>query len=299
MVEYDFLMNNWLILVLISATILGIYDIARKDAVRNNSAICVLLLASIAGAIAFSLYVGAIGCFAEAIACTKKEFLLVFIKSCIVGGSWGCVYTAMRKLPISLAAPVRSTAPLWTFIAAIFIYGEVPSLLSGLGMAIIFIGYYGLSIIGQIEGFSFKNKSMLLIVAGTILGSCAALYDKYLLNQLGISPIRVQLYFSYCLVFIYFVAWLIINRIAKLDTSFTWRWTIPVTGVLLIVSDLVYFQAVSLPDAQISMISLLRRCSCVITFIFGSIIFRDKNVVKKFYALLIVLLGILLLALGK
>lgn len=292
-------MNNWLVLVLISATILGIYDITRKHAVRNNSAICVLLLASIAGAIAFSLYVGATGRFTDAIACTQKEFWLVFLKSCIVGGSWGCVYTAMRKLPISLAAPVRSTAPLWTFIAAIFIYGEVPSLLSGLGMAIIFIGYYALSIIGQLEGFSFKNKSMLLIIAGTILGSCAALYDKYLLNHLGIPPIRVQLYFSYCLVFIYFVAWLVINRIAKVDTAFSWRWTIPITGVLLIVSDLVYFQAVSLPDAQISMISLLRRCSCVITFVAGAMIFRDKNVVKKFYALLIVLLGIILLALGK
>ena len=292
-------MNNWLVLVLISATILGIYDITRKHAVRNNSAICVLLLASIAGAVAFSLYVGATGRFTYAIACTQKEFWLIFLKSCIVGGSWGCVYTAMRRLPISLAAPVRSTAPLWTFIAAIIIYGEVPSLLSGLGMAIIFVGYYALSIIGQLEGFSFKNKSMLLIIAGTILGSCAALYDKYLLNQLGIPPIRVQLYFSYCLVFIYFVAWLIINRIARVDTAFSWRWTIPITGVLLIVSDLVYFQAVSLPDAQISMISLLRRCSCVITFVAGAMIFRDKNVVKKFYALLIVLLGILLLAHGK
>lgn len=292
-------MNNWLVLVLLSAVFLGIYDITRKHAVRNNSAICVLLIASIAGAIAFSLYVGAIGQFPEAIACTQKEFWLIFLKSCIVGGSWGCVYTAMRKLPISLAAPVRSTAPLWTFIAAIFIYGEVPSLLAGLGMAIIFIGYYALSVVGQLEGFSFKNKSMLLIVAGTILGSCAALYDKYLLNQLALSPIRVQLYFSYCLVFIYFVAWLIITRLAKTATEFSWRWTIPVTGVLLIVSDLVYFHAVSLPDAQISMISLLRRCSCVITFAAGAMIFKDKNVVKKFYALLIVLIGIVLLALGK
>jgi uncharacterized membrane protein len=292
-------MNNWLVLVLLSAVILGIYDITRKHAVRNNSAICVLLIASIAGAIAFSLYVGLIGQFPEAIACTQKEFWLIFLKSCVVGGSWGCVYTAMRKLPISLAAPVRSTAPLWTFIAAIFIYGEVPSLLAGLGMAIIFIGYYALSVVGQLEGFSFKNKSMLLIVAGTILGSCAALYDKYLLNQLALSPIRVQLYFSYCLVFIYFVAWLIVNRIAKVDTAFNWRLTIPVTGVLLIVSDLVYFHAVSLPDAQISMISLLRRCSCVITFAAGAMIFKDKNVVKKFYALLIVLIGIVLLALGK
>ena len=95
------------------------------------------------------------------------------------------------------------------------------------------------------------------------------------------------------------MAWLIITRVAKTAIEFSWRWTIPVTGVLLIVSDLVYFHAVSLPDAQISMISLLRRCSCVITFAAGAMIFKDKNVVKKFYALLIALIGIVLLALGK
>ena len=183
-------MNNWLILVLFSAIFLGIYDITRKHAVRNNSAICVLLLASIAGAIAFTFYTLVTGNFISALSCSSKEFLLVFLKACIVGGSWGCVYTAMRKLPISLAAPIRSTAPLWTFIAAIFIYGEIPSLISGIGMAVIFIGYYALSVIGQLEGFSFKNKSMLLIVAGTILGSAAAIYDKYLLNQLELSPIH-------------------------------------------------------------------------------------------------------------
>ncbi len=290
---------NWLVLVLLSAIILGIYDITRKHAVKDNSAICVLLFASIAGAISFTLYALAIGEFTSALTIGKFDLLLIFLKSCIVGGSWGCVYTAMRKLPISLAAPIRSTAPLWTFIAAIFIYGEVPSLVAGIGMLTIFIGYYALSVVGQLEGFSFRNKSMLLIVAGTLLGSTAAIYDKYLLNNLQISPLKVQLYFSYFLVLIYFIVWIIINRVAKVDKPFYWRWTIPVTGVLLIASDLVYFQAVSLPDAQISIISLLRRCSCIMTFIAGSFIFRDKNVLKKLFALCVVLIGIVLLAIGR
>ena len=290
---------NWLVLVLLSAIILGIYDITRKHAVKDNSAICVLLFASIAGAISFTLYALAIGEFTSALTIGKFDLLLIFLKSCIVGGSWGCVYTAMRKLPISLAAPIRSTAPLWTFIAAIFIYGEVPSLVAGIGMLTIFIGYYALSVVGQLEGFSFRNKSMLLIVAGTLLGSTAAIYDKYLLNNLQISPLKVQLYFSYFLVLIYFIVWIIINRVAKADKPFYWRWTIPVTGVLLIASDLVYFQAVSLPDAQISIISLLRRCSCIITFVAGSFIFRDKNVLKKLFALCVVLIGIVLLAIGR
>ena len=196
---------NWLVLVLLSAIILGIYDITRKHAVKDNSAICVLLFASIAGAISFTLYALAIGEFTSALTIGKFDLLLIFLKSCIVGGSWGCVYTAMRKLPISLAAPIRSTAPLWTFIAAIFIYGEVPSLVAGVGMLTIFIGYYALSVVGQLEGFSFRNKSMLLIVAGTLLGSTAAIYDKYLLNNLQISPLKVQLYFSCFLVLIYLI----------------------------------------------------------------------------------------------
>ena len=45
--------------------------------------------------------------------------LVLSPKVALVGSSWAAGYLAMRRLPISLAAPVRATAPLWTLLGAI------------------------------------------------------------------------------------------------------------------------------------------------------------------------------------
>ena len=71
------------------------------------------------------------------------------------------------------------------------------------------------------------------------------------------------------------------------------------TGILLIAADYLYFYAVSLPDIHISILSLVRRCSCIVTFAFGVWYFRDLNIKRKVFALALILLGVAILALAK
>jgi len=47
------------------------------------------------------------------------------------------------------------------------------------------------------------------------------------------------------------------------------------------------------------MISLLRRCSCVVTFVVGAVIFHDRNMKRKAAALVLLLAGAAILALAK
>ena len=64
-------------------------------------------------------------------------------------------------------------------------------------------------------------------------------------------------------------------------------------------ADWLYFYALSLPDTQVSILSLLRRCSCVVTFTAGCACFHDRNVKVKAAALAAILAGVVLLALAK
>ena len=77
---------------------------------------------------------------------------------------------------------------------------------------------------------------------------------------------------------------------------FEWRWTIPATGILLILADWLYFYALSKPEVQISILSLMRRCNSVVTFAFGCWFFHDRNVRGKALALALILLGVIVLA---
>lgn len=295
-----FNLPQWFLPILASALGLGFYDICKKQAVRNNPIMPVLFLATLCGSTLFVAATAITGSFTTAIVTTPRQWFLILAKTILVASSWTCVYYAMRELPISIASPIRASAPLWTVIGGVLLFQEIPSPLQGVGMAAIFVGYYLFSIFGKLEGISFtRNKGIHFIILGTILGAASALYDKYLLGVVKIPRETLQLWFSIDLVFTLGIAYLIKKCWSKTQKyPFMWRWSIPLTGILLIVADYLYFYALSLPEVQISILSLIRRCNCIVTFALGVWFFKETHIKQKAFALALILLGIILLALA-
>ncbi len=290
----------WFPPILGSAIALGFYDLCKKHAVRDNSVMPVLFFATCTGSFLFFCAMLFSGRFETAFFCPSATWILILLKSLLVSGSWICVYYAMRDLPISIASPIRATAPLWTFFGSLILFSEIPSLWQGFAMLLIFIGYYLFSVIGKREGISFlRHRGIHLILLGTLLGAASALYDKYLLGILRIPKDSVQLWFSIDLVFILGIAYAVRRFGFGHNRPFEWRWSIPLTGALLIVADWLYFYAVSIPDAQISILSLVRRSNCIVAFAAGSWYFRDVHVKWKAGALALILAGVVILGLFR
>ena len=290
---------SWFLPTLLSAFALGFYDIFKKHAVNRNSVMPVLFFATLSGSALYVAVLAGCGRISGAVVCTAPQFLLVFLKSLLVSSGWICVYYAMRELPISLASPIRASSPLWTVLGGVLLFSELPSGLQFLGMAAIFAGYWFFAGLGKKEGFPPLSRGVILILAGTLLGAGSALYDKYLLNVCRIPREMLQFYFSVDLVLVLGAAYAVRRFVFKHGIPFEWRWSIPLTGILLIAADYLYFYAVSLPDIRISILSLVRRCSCVVTFAFGVWYFHDLNIRRKFCALVLILLGVAILALAK
>ncbi len=290
---------GWLLPVLASALALGFYDIFKKHALRDNSVMPVLFLSTGAGAAGFAGYLALTGQLAAAVDAAPSELGLAAVKVLLVGGSWICSYYAIRELPITLASPVRSTAPLWTFLGGVLIFREQLTLTQVAAAAVIFAGYCVFSVCGRLEGFPLRSRGMVLIIAGTLLGAASALYDKYLMNTLKLPPHRVQFCFMTGLTALLGVSWLIRRFCFGRRHPFVWRWTIPAIGLVLVLSDALYFHAVGMPGTQISLVSLLRRMSCIVSFGLGALCFGERNLKRKLAALALFLLGVMLLSLRR
>ena len=210
----SFAVPEWFLPILLSAAVLGVYDIAKKHAVSGNSVMPVLFLSTASGCAAVLGFTLCTGSFNAVFALSGIQLVLIMLKSLLVSASWVCVYYAMRDLPISIASPVRASAPLWTFFGSLILYNEIPTLIQGAGMLLIFGGYYAFAVIG----FTLKHKGMILIFAGTLLGAASALYDKFLLNRLGIPFAPLQFHFSLDLTIILGTAFLI-GKSASLPES--------------------------------------------------------------------------------
>ena len=85
----------------------------------------------------------------------------------------------------------------------------------------------------------------------------------------------------------------------KKTTPFRWRWSIIFISVFLSAADFVYLYALSLPGAMISVVSMIRRGSVIVSFLFAAIVFREKNLRSKAIDLALVLLGMVFLYLGS
>jgi transporter family protein len=284
--------GSWLGWILASSLALSFYDLSKKASVRNNSVFPVLFLTSFSGWLALSVFLLFTGEMPQTLKISSSNIALLLVKSCIVASSWTATYLALRTLPITCAAPIRASGPFWTLLGAILVFGEVPGAVQGVGMAFVLSGCAFFSLSSRGDAAAGGTKAVLLAFAGTVLGSCSALYDKHLMQGLGIGPLTVLWWFLGGMTVMYAIP-AVFNR-----SGFRWRWTMPLTGILLAATDACYFNAIAVPDAQISVLSLIRRSSIVLTFFIGGAIFRERGLRRKAVALAAILIGVVLLCLG-
>lgn len=288
---------SWAVWILASACFLALYDLAKKASVRGNAVLPVLLCSTCCGCAAFVTGLALCGGLSGAVAAIDGRILaLSAIKSVIVATSWVFTFCALRTLPVTIATPIRASAPALVFVAAFFLYGEIPSWIQGIGMLAVFCGYFVFSWAGRHEGIDFfRDKAVWCAIAGACFSALSSIWDKYVF-QVAAAPVEsVQFLFQIGLVLVYALI-LSGQRILRLPhVRFEFRWTIPFVGILLAIADWLYFRGLAIPGAPISVGSLLRRFSVVITFVLGALFFRETNLKRKALALAAILAGVILL----
>jgi drug/metabolite transporter (DMT)-like permease len=296
---------GWISLSLISALFLGLYDIAKKSAVKENAVPPVLLFNTLTAAViwlfplglAASGLIASEGPLAQIVAIAPAIHFKLFLKAVLAGSSWILAFFALKHLPISIATPIRSTSPLWTILIAVAFLGERPSVEQWMGILLVLLAFFAFSRVGAKEGIPFhRDRAVALMVGATLLGSASALYDKYLLQSAKLPPVVVQAWFSIYLVPVMMPMAIRWWRVERADNPFQWRWSIPLIAVFLLVSDFTYFTALADPAALLSVVSPLRRASMLIAFLFGIVQLKEHNWKAKAPCIAAILAGVFLLS---
>lgn len=297
---------TWITASLVSAFFLGCYDLATKHAVRGNAVLPVLFLANLCSAViwlgllATALFrPGLLPAAFDVQPLTGLQHVQLLLKSTLVAASWTCTYFALKHLPLSLAAPIRATGPVWTLVGALVLLGERPSGLELLGIAITLASFLGLSLAGRAEGIHFHRDPWIgWILVGTLLGAVSGLYDRFLLGHAGFSAATVQAWFSIYLAALFLPLALGWRLRWWPRQEFHWRWSIPLVSLALLVCDFIYFNVLREPAALVSIVASLRRGSILVAFAGGLLFFGERHGWRKLPAVLGVLAGIVLTLLG-
>ena len=303
----------WLTLAFLSATLLGFYDSFKKKALLGNAVIPVLFLNTLFSSLLFLPFI-----LLSSITTLLDDSILhvasggwevhryILLKGAIVLSSWLCGYFGMKHLPLTIVGPINASRPVMVLVGALMVFGERLNGYQWIGVLLAVASFLMLSRSGKKEGIDFKhNRWIFLIVLAAALGAVSGLYDKYLMASpedggLGLDRMMVQSWYTIyqCLLMLIMlvVMW---YPVRHRTTPFHWHWIIVFISLFLSAADFAYFYSLSLPDAMISIVSMIRRGSVVVSFLFGAAVFHEKNLKAKMADLLLVLLGMFFLYLGS
>ena len=306
----------WLLLAFVSATLLGFYDASKKAALKDNAVLPVLLLNTLFSTLIFCPFIidsllgtewfrGTICSTApykegaEVMTSLAKAHMLVILKAMIVLSSWIAGYFGIKHIPITIVGPINATRPVLVLIGAMLFFGERLNWCQWVGVLLSILSIYLMSRSSKKENIDFtRNKWMIFVAIGTIMGAVSGLYDKFIMREL--SPIFVQSWFNfYQLIIMSIVCMLAWYPTRKKTTPFHWSWAIPLIAIFVSAADFAYFNALSRPEAMISVVSLIRRGSVLISFACGVLIFKERNLTAKVFDLLLILIGMIFVYFGS
>ena len=296
----------WLILAFTSAALLGLYDVAKKQAVKNNAVPTVLLLNTLFSSLLFLPVIISsecdLGWFDATIFNVEpqplRSHLLIILKSAIVLSSWIFGYFGIKHLPLTLVGPINATRPVLVLVGAMLLFGERLNTLQWIGVLLALVSIFMLSRAGKKEGIDFThNRWILCVAAAAILGAASGLYDRYIMQEL--EPLFVQSWYNIYQLTMMAIAVMLIHLLQPNRTPFHWSWAIPLISLFLSAADLAYFVALSNQEVMISVVSMIRRGSVVVSFACGAMLFREKNLRAKAIDLIFILAGMIFLWLGS
>lgn len=302
----------WVALAFLSAFLLGFYDISKKKVLKTNPVVPVLCLNTFFSSLIFLPF---IVCSAKGWIDSDSMFFTqtygweghkyILLKSVIVMGSWLCGYYGIKNLPLTIVGPINATRPVMVLIGALTFLGEHLNVWQWIGVIIAIVSFYLLSRSGKKEGIDFRhNKWITLIVLSNLLGAVSALFDRWLLDPegLGMDKMALQSWYNIyqCLMLSSF---LLLKKVSptrgEVTSRFHWDWCILCISVFLSAADFVYFYALTSDDAMVSIVSMIRRGSVVVSFLFAALVFREKNLRSKVFDLLLVIISLLFLFYGS
>ena len=296
----------WALLAFMSAALLGCYDFFKKMSLKENSVLAVLFLNTLFSTLLFAPFIllSSMGVITSGQLYVPvidvNTHMLLLLKAVIVLSSWLCGYIGIKHLPITIVSPIQSTRPVLVLLGALFLFGESLNVYQWIGVLIAIVSVFLLSRSGKREGIDFMhNKWVAFIALAALFGAVSALYDKYLMRS--IEPIVVQSWFNIYQCVLMGIIILVMNALnpAQRQRKFTWRWSIPMISLFLGLADFCYFTSLAQEGALIAVVSMIRRGSVVISFIFGAMLLHEKNLKRKAFDILLILVGLFFLYLGS
>ena len=274
----------WIIFIFIYAFLKGTREGMKKSAMKKSSADEILFFYTLIGLILVLPFSK------TAFELEPLYIFFAFIKSAVVCTAWLFSFAALKNMTVSLYGIMDLSRMVFSTLMGVFLLGEEMTVPKAVGMALVVAG---LIMVNLKKTASAKPLTFAVLCAA--LGNCffnavSGTMDKVLMKYMDSS--QLQFWFMLFMTVIYGVILMIRKEKISVKSIKTNYW-IPLMSISLILGDKLLFEANSSPLSQVTLMTVIKQSSVIVTVLMGYLVFKEKeNFLYKLMCTAIVLAGI-------
>lgn len=275
----------WVILTAFYGLAKGARDGLKKKALEKGGVMEVLFLYT---ALAFLL---TIPFSRDIFGIPPIYYLWIFIKSFVIFLAWILAFTSIKKMPVSLYGVMDTARMLFSTVIALIFLGETMTLSKGIGLALVLCG---LVIVNLGHGKADENvefKYIIFSLLTCLFNAISGVMDKALMSTGDINASQLQFWYMFYMTVLYGIYILATRVPLRLSTLKTNYWIV-ILSVLFVVSDRALFMANAYPESEVTVMTLVKQLSVVVTVLTGKFVFHEKNILQRAICACVVIAGV-------
>ena len=282
----------WVLFVVIYGILKSTRDCMKKASLKRSTLYEVLFFYTLIGLCM------AMPSLPEALTLSPKYIFFIFIKSCVVCLAWFFSCLALGKMSVSLYGIMDLARVVFSMLLGVFALGESLTVPKTIGALLVIAG---LLLVNMKKKSNVEKTSVSVIIYSLLccfFNSVSGTMDKALMKDGQMTSGQLQFWFMLFMTIIYAVT-LIVHRKEINIKALSRNYWIPLMSLSLVVGDRLLFEANASPQSEVTVMTVIKQSSVIVTVFLGWWIYKEKNILFKLLCCLIVLSGIFVSVLWK
>ncbi len=275
--------NAWILFTVIYSFLKGSREGMKKAALKKSSSAEILFFYTLIGVLLVLPFSR------SAFSLAPIYIFWSFVKAAVVCTAWLFAFAALKNMSVSLYGIMDLSRMIFSTMLGVFVLGEDFTLQKAVGVSVVIAG---LLLANLKKSTSAKGMTAPILIAALLncfFNAVSGTMDKILMQYMESS--QLQFWFMFFSAVIY--AAIILLRREKISVkclkSNIW---IPLMSLSLIVGDKLLFEANASPDSQVTLMTVIKQSSVIVTVLTGWLVFKEKHILYKLMCTGVVLAGI-------
>ena len=280
-------MKIWIIFIIIFGVLKGLREPIKKKVLESVNVFTSLFVYTFAG-------------FLMTLPTAKGVFdltpyisALIVAKSGVIFFAWMLTFIAIKKVPLGIYGITDMSRVIFSSLMGVLFLGEGLTPRGVISLVFVASGLYLANKKHSDGTNTYSSKYTWMIMLSCFLNAVSGTLDKVIMSTGEVTSSVLQFWFMLLLSAFYLGNIIIKKEDFEIKKAIKNPW-IYVLSLLLILGDRALFIANSDPESKVTVMTLIKQSSAVVTIIMGRVLYKEKNILKNLFCAGLITFGIAL-----